>query len=342
MRGRVELVRRYPSDTSAHNNLALCAKQLRDMPTAIDEMQKAVAILPKRARYRGNLALNAVYGGDFAMGEREAQESRTVHPSYPTAFSALAFAQLGQARAGEAADTYERVRRISPPIADSGLGDLALYQGRLTEAVALFERGAAADVAAKSPDAAAEKLVALAYTQLTRGDNARAIAAAERALATGSAVKIRFLAGRILAEAGSADRAREMAAGLASQLEAEPRPTRKSSKAISRSEGRPGEAVDRITESIKLVDTWIGRFDLGKLLRRGRLHASRFEFDRCIERRGEAMALALDAEPTYGYLPPVYYYQDACARIEDRRIHRLLQDLSRDPGRSPGEDPDPD
>ena len=30
---------RYPSDTSAHNNLALCAKQLRDMPTAIDEMR---------------------------------------------------------------------------------------------------------------------------------------------------------------------------------------------------------------------------------------------------------------------------------------------------------------
>ena len=33
------------------------------------------------------------------------------------------------------------------------------------------------------------------------------------------------------------------------------------------------------------------------------------EFDRCIKRRGEALALFIDEEPTYGYLPPVYYYQ---------------------------------
>ena len=32
------------------------------------------------------------------------------------------------------------------------------------------------------------------------------------------------------------------------------------------------------------------------------------EFDRCIKRRGEALALFLDEEPTYGYLPFVYYY----------------------------------
>ena len=33
------------------------------------------------------------------------------------------------------------------------------------------------------------------------------------------------------------------------------------------------------------------------------------EFDRCLKRRGEALALFLDEEPTYSYLPPVYYYQ---------------------------------
>ena len=32
------------------------------------------------------------------------------------------------------------------------------------------------------------------------------------------------------------------------------------------------------------------------------------EFDRCIKRRGEALALFLDEVPTYGYFPPVYYY----------------------------------
>ena len=33
------------------------------------------------------------------------------------------------------------------------------------------------------------------------------------------------------------------------------------------------------------------------------------EFDRCITRRGEALSLFLDEEPTFGYLPLVYYYQ---------------------------------
>ena len=33
------------------------------------------------------------------------------------------------------------------------------------------------------------------------------------------------------------------------------------------------------------------------------------EFDRCIRRRGEVVALFLDESPTYGFFPLVYYYQ---------------------------------
>ena len=33
------------------------------------------------------------------------------------------------------------------------------------------------------------------------------------------------------------------------------------------------------------------------------------EFDRCIKRRGEALSLLVDEEPTFGYFPAVYYYQ---------------------------------
>jgi eukaryotic-like serine/threonine-protein kinase len=33
------------------------------------------------------------------------------------------------------------------------------------------------------------------------------------------------------------------------------------------------------------------------------------EFDRCLKRRGEAMSLFLDEDPSYGYFPAVYYYQ---------------------------------
>ena len=33
------------------------------------------------------------------------------------------------------------------------------------------------------------------------------------------------------------------------------------------------------------------------------------EFERCLKRRGEALQLILGDEPTYAYVPPVYYYQ---------------------------------
>ena len=64
-----------------------------------------------------------------------------------------------------------------------------------------------------------------------------------------------------------------------------------------------------------MLDTWIGHFELG----RAYLAASAFpqadsEFDRCLRRRGEALSLFVDEEPTYGYLPTVYYYQGSSAK----------------------------
>ena len=54
----------------------------------------------------------------------------------------------------------------------------------------------------------------------------------------------------------------------------------------------------------------MGHFDLGRAyLEAGAFAQADSEFDRCIKRRGEALSLFLDEEPTYGYLPPVYYYQ---------------------------------
>ena len=59
-----------------------------------------------------------------------------------------------------------------------------------------------------------------------------------------------------------------------------------------------------------LLDTWIGHFVLGRVyLEAGALIQADSEFDRCIKRRGEALSLFLDEDPTFGYFAPVYYYQ---------------------------------
>src|SRR5262249_49596486 len=72
-------------------------------------------------------------------------------------------------------------------------------------------------------------------------------------------------------------------------------------------EGNPQKAIQAFTQANSVLNTWMGRFDLG----RAYLDATQFteadsEFDKCLKRRGEA--LELNDGPTYGYFPPVYYY----------------------------------
>ena len=69
------------------------------------------------------------------------------------------------------------------------------------------------------------------------------------------------------------------------------------------------QAIQSFTEANNLLDTWLGRFDLGRAyLEAGAFAEADSEFDRCIKRRGEALELFMDDGPTYSYVPIVYYY----------------------------------
>ncbi len=308
------LITRYPSDVAARNNRALCLIDSRNIPQAVEDMQRGVEILPKRSLYRANLALYSAFGGDFQTAEREGRTLLQLDPSFTPGFLALAYGQLGQRQLAQAADTYHRLGKVSAfgaSMAASGLADLAVYEGRFSEAVTILEKGAAADLAAESSDRAADKFAALAYVQLLRGKKRSAIAAADNALAQSQTANIRFLAARCFVEAGEVGRARELAAKLASELQTERQSYGKLIESeIALKNGDARTAVQLATDANHLLDTWIGRFDLGHAY----LEAAAFaeadaEFDRCIKRRGEAVSLFLNLAPTYGYFPPVYYYQ---------------------------------
>jgi tetratricopeptide (TPR) repeat protein len=213
--------------------------------------------------------------------------------------------------------TYRELAAVNPRAASyavSGLGDLAVYEARFSDAIRIFGEGVAADLQANVSDRAAAKLVALAHAQNSSEQEARARAAAERALTLSKAVKIRFLAARVFAEARDVARARELAAALANEGQPEPRAYAKIIEGVIalRGEGRrtksdPPAAIALFTEANTLLDTWIGRFDLGRAyVAAGMFLQADSEFDRCIGRRGE---LFLDEEPSYGFLPPVYYFQ---------------------------------
>lgn len=306
-----DLITRYAADAAARNNLALCLTHLRDLPKAVEEMRQVVRILPNRALYRVNLALYADYSGDFEAAEEEvrAMPDRGLFGSI-----ALAFAQTGRGQVNEARASYAALATSDGQGASysaSGLADLAMYEGRFSEAARILARGADDDLASKDPDRAAGKQVALAMAETMRGRKGPAAAAAARALDGTPAVKIRFLAARVLIETGNAAKAAAMAAALAKEIQAEPQAYARllaGEAALKRGDTR--QAIQELTEANRLLDTWIGHLDLG----RAYLAAEAFpqadsEFERCLKRRGEALSLFLDEEPTFGLFPPVYFYQ---------------------------------
>jgi tetratricopeptide (TPR) repeat protein len=307
------LVNQYPSDRVAQSDLAWCYSELRNFPKALEAARKAEEIAPKGALEHLNLGSFGSLTGDFQTGEREARTALEISPS-DTAQLNLGEAQLGQGKLSDAAETYRGLEKFGSSgasLAASALADLALYQGHLSEAVRLLEQGANADLRAKVPENAANKFVALANAELLQGQSRAAVASAENGLSNGQTIQVWFLAGRVFAEAGEGERAKKMADSLAKETQAEPQAYGKiieGKLALKRGDSRL--AVKDITDANNLLDTWIGRFELGRAyLEAGQFTEADSEFDRCIKRRGEAVELLMNDMPTYGYFPYVYYYQ---------------------------------
>jgi len=307
-----ELVNKYAGDNIGHNNLATCYSQLRDWPKAIEQAREDVKIHPEAAGL-GNLALFSSYGSDFQGGEREARRLQQMIPSFEYGYLSLAFAQVGQGQVEQASESYRQMAKISPlgaSMATSGLADLAAYEGRFADAAKILQQGISADVAAKAADSASDKLATLAQIQLLRGQRKEAVASIQKALDSSQATKIRFLAARIFIETGDFDKAQKLAAGLSAEILAEPQAYGKIIEGdIKLQQGDRNQAIHFLTDANKILDTWIGRFDLGRAyVEAGAFAEATSEFDRCQNRRGETLALFLDEAPTSAYFPPIYYY----------------------------------
>ena len=307
------LVGQYPADMVGQSDLSWCYAYLRNFPKAVEAARKAEEIAPKGAVGHFNLAFFSSLTGDFQTGEREARTALGISPS-ETAQLNLGEAQLGQGKLSDAADTYHGLEKFGSrgaSLAASAIADLALYQGRFAEQVQLLEKGANADLLAKTPENATNKFAALAHAELLRGQNQAAVAAAEKALANGQTLQVRFLAGRVFAEAGDTAQAKKMADSLAKETQVEPQAYGKIIEGkLALKQGDSRLAIKDITDANNQLDTWIGRFELGRAyLEAGQFTEADSEFDRCIKRRGEALELLMDNMVTYGYVPYVYYYQ---------------------------------
>jgi tetratricopeptide (TPR) repeat protein len=307
------LVTQFPSDPAGHNNLALCQVQMRMLPQALAEIRKAIDVSPNYAMLHSNLAVFSAYAGDPQLANTQALETQKLNPSHAKSFMAIAFSQMLQGHLQEAAATYEKLGALGAKqrsLADAGLADLAVYEGRFEDAVKILTAAASVDEKAGDKESAALKYVALANAEIQRGQGKKAIAAADNATSNSKSNGVEFLAARTFAASGETSRARAIATRLNSELAMQPQVHAKLIEGeIDLQDGNGRQAVRKFSEANRMLDTWIGHFDLGRAyLQAGAFTEADSEFDRCIQRKGEALALFLDESPTFGYFPPTYYY----------------------------------
>ena len=308
------LVTRYPADRVGQNNLSICYTQLRNAPKALEAAKRAVAIVPRGVGPRLNLAFISAFAGDFVGSEREARIALSINPKAAQGYLVLAEAQLGQGQVENAKQSYHQLESFGPDAASTataGLADLAAYQDEHAEAISLLKKGGATDLAAKNQDGAARKYVMLAKIEESQGSHAAAVADTDKALALSQIAPIEFLGASTYAEAGELSKAQKLGASLSSSLSSESQAYGKIiAGMIAAKKKDTNEAIRQMTAASNLLDTWIGRFELGRVyLDAGAFTEADAEFDQCLKRRGEAIELFDDNVPTYEYFPPVYYYE---------------------------------
>jgi serine/threonine protein kinase/tetratricopeptide (TPR) repeat protein len=307
------LVKEYPADGAGHNNLAVMLFRNLDFDQAMEEGRRVLAIYPSSPLYRTNVALYAMYAGDFATAAKQAQEvvdqKLATYDTYlPLAVSAVASGRRDAARAayGEMA----AVDAAGESLAQIALADLALSEGDPAKAVELLRAGIAVDRERDNPAAVALKQVALADALGMQREFGQAAAAARAALAIDKSEAQIVPAVRWLLEAGAVEEAARVGAELDGRLEAQPRAYgRVVAAQIALRGGRRVEAVDALREALKLADLWIARFYLGRAyLEAGYFAEALSEFELCLKRRGEGYAMFLDDVPTTRYVAPLPYW----------------------------------
>jgi tetratricopeptide (TPR) repeat protein len=307
------LVKQFPADSSGLSNLAVASWVHRDMTRALELGRKASAIYPNNVLRRNNVALFAMYAGEFETAEKEAAGVLELNKAFAKAYLVTALAQLGTGRPAEAEATWQRLSGISATgrdFAAHGRADLAIYEGRLSDASRVLEEALASPPEGRSTSTTGRLLVTLAEVREMQGRAAEAVKLAADALAKSSEPSVALLAGRVFILAGREKRGLEIGADLERKLDAEPQMYGKllaGEADLKRGDLR--SAVADFNDAQKLSDSWLGRYGLGRAYVAAGAHVNaQTEFDVCLKRKGEATTVLLDDIPTYRLMSPARYY----------------------------------
>jgi len=284
---------------------------------------------------RSNLALYAMYAGDFETAKGEAESLLESNEKYftawlPVAMAANADGKLEQARAAYAKMAIGGERGAS--LGNLGMADEAMYQGAYAFAIDLLQPGIDADRESGNLRAAAIKttILAAAQRQLEQSDLAGQSLGA--ALESGE-LAVRVPAALLLIDTGDAAAAESIAAELGQTLQPQSRAyARLIEGAAALHDGNAIAAIDAFGSAIQLADLWLIRYYRGLAYFEGGFMAEALdEFQLCDARRGEATAIFLDDLPTWRYMSELPYWTgraELALGMTESGVQRLERFLS--------------
>jgi tetratricopeptide (TPR) repeat protein len=310
-----ELLTRWPADTRYRGNLAQAYLQGGEIDKGVATAVQAATDNSKSAVVRSNLPMALLIGG--ALNDAQRDGLRTLadlpHP-LPLAYVAVAAADALLGKRDAALELQGRLVAIDPSVAAASRADFALFEGRITDAIALLEAGIADDTAKKATAAAEAKWATLAEAELRREHLAAARQAAAHAVGSRELVTMMRVA-RVLARAGSPD------SELDGRIRAHPGQRAEVFARIVAIDDRRSKADVDPLDVGHGSGSWLLYADRGaRLFKDGAWDGARRAFEECLSHLGQGAMAFVDDTATLRYIPEV------------RFLHARTLDALHDPG----------
>ncbi len=307
------LLKQFPRDSAGLSNLPLAYFLGYRMPEAFEIGLRAVELDPELLDYRYNQSWYSLASGNIERAKEEVQKTLEIEPSYVKTFLVRALIALEEGQPEAAAAAYHHAEGVSSFGASqgaAGLADLAVYEGRLKDAILIAEKGISVDIENGWNYYAADKNLILAHIYILQGKKDQAADAADRAIELHKREELKFAAAQIYIQAGREERAAEIAKELGDKFQNIHVAYSKIVEGyLSLENGDVRNALKFFNEAQAQVDTWLGRFAKGQAYLEAEAYTEAYsEFEKCVKRRGEAMSVFLNDVPTFRYLDSLYYF----------------------------------
>ena len=298
------LVKKYPADNVAKNNLAVTAFYAMDFDRALEVGREVAKQYAGQSAYAANLALYAMYAGRFDEAGKVAESVIDIDPANAYAYLVLA---LSSAVADDLESTEETYRRMTEldqfarSTATEGLADLAIYRNDLASAVQILDAAITDELAlnAKHPAAIKQALRAQVLLQLGQSDAAQE-AVLELLESPQGDPAILVPAAMVLIATENYERAETIAADMLKSLSKPKRAYAYAIRAeIAAASGDMEQGLVLANTAVDTVDLWLVRYLRAKILfRAGRFAEAAADLQLCEQRIGEGIAVFLNDRPS--------------------------------------------